>query len=150
ANERRPSCSASITCWASGLPLATTAVMASSVSLKLSLVNPASAASYCWAFALCAFASNTPATSKPRANTTAMMRSYDDIFNLFPTPAGKVEAAMIAASAFDTIRSQQCASAAALVGLGVPVSALVRHPIADQVLRALELLRPCVAGDEAR
>ena len=42
---RRPSCSAWITSMASGLPLAATAPIALSVSLKLSLVKPASAAS---------------------------------------------------------------------------------------------------------
>src|SRR3984957_16250813 len=39
---------------------------------------------------------------------------------------------------------------AALVGLGVVVAALLANPVADQVLGAIELLRPCIAGHEAR
>src|SRR2546421_269695 len=38
----------------------------------------------------------------------------------------------------------------ALVGLGVVVAALLADPVADQVLGAVELLRPCIAGNEAR
>src|SRR3954469_4996789 len=39
---------------------------------------------------------------------------------------------------------------AALVGLGVVVAALLADPVADQVLGAVELLRPCIAGHQAR
>ena len=38
----------------------------------------------------------------------------------------------------------------ALVGLGVVVAALLANPVADQVLGAFELLRPCIARDQAR
>src|SRR5436190_6682416 len=41
-------------------------------------------------------------------------------------------------------------SAAALIGLGVVVATLLPDPVADQVLGALELLRPGVARDETR
>ena len=44
-NSSRPSCSASISGAASGLPLVATAVTASAVSLKSSVVKPASASS---------------------------------------------------------------------------------------------------------
>src|SRR4030088_2617127 len=39
---------------------------------------------------------------------------------------------------------------AALVGLGVVVAALLANPVADQVLGAFQLLRPCIAGHQAR
>src|SRR3954471_10405452 len=47
-------------------------------------------------------------------------------------------------------RAASRAASAALVGLGVEVAALLADPVADQILGALELLRPGVAGDEAR
>src|SRR6266852_8311416 len=37
---------------------------------------------------------------------------------------------------------------AALVGLGVVVAALLADPVADQILGAVKLLRPCIAGDQ--
>src|SRR5579862_2613265 len=39
---------------------------------------------------------------------------------------------------------------AALVGLGVVVATLLANPVADQVLGAFELLRPCIACHQAR
>src|SRR3981081_4247085 len=39
---------------------------------------------------------------------------------------------------------------AALVGLGVVVAALLANPVADQVLGAFKLLRPGIAGNQAR
>src|SRR5206468_5388131 len=48
------------------------------------------------------------------------------------------------------IRSRSGALTAALVGLGVVVAALLADPVADQVLGALELLRPGVASDKTR
>src|SRR6202000_1416183 len=39
---------------------------------------------------------------------------------------------------------------AALVGLGVVVTALLANPVADQILGAIKLLRPCVAGHQTR
>src|SRR3954471_6647217 len=50
----------------------------------------------------------------------------------------------------DRSRAASRAASAALVGLGVEVAALLADPVADQILGALELLRPGVAGDEAR
>ena len=44
---------------------------------------------------------------------------------------------------------QRRISAPALVGLHIPIAALLVDPVADQVLRAIELLRPGVACDEA-
>src|SRR6186713_3604130 len=47
-----------------------------------------------------------------------------------------------------SVRSGSGARAEALVGLGVEVAALLADPVADQVLGAVELLRPGVAGNE--
>src|SRR4051812_7499533 len=76
-----------------------------------------------------------------------MMRSYDNISNYsqsrhwhggggWPPPPR------------EDIRTASGTSSAALVGLGVPVAALLADPGADQILRAVQFLRPCVAGDE--
>src|SRR5439155_220713 len=42
------------------------------------------------------------------------------------------------------------ALSAAFVGLGVVVAALLSDPVADQILGAFKLLRPCIAGNQAR
>src|SRR3984893_11698449 len=49
-----------------------------------------------------------------------------------------------------TLRSKSGALTAALVGLGIPVTAFLADPVADQVLGAIELLRPGIAGHQAR
>src|SRR4051794_12353690 len=76
-----------------------------------------------------------------------MMRSYDSIW-ISPNPG--IERRRRLAAASDDIRPDASASAAALVGLHIPVAALLVDPVADQIPRALELLRPGVARDETR
>ena len=71
----RPSCSAVITGAASALPLATTPLMPSIVSSKLSALKRDSASSYGPACAPAVRAASKPNTSTPIASTSAMKRS---------------------------------------------------------------------------
>src|SRR4051794_15279301 len=68
-----------------------------------------------------------------------------------PPPAAEGrEGFWIASLSLAMARVRSGALTAALVGLGVVVTALLADPVADQVLGALELLRPCIAGHQAR
>src|SRR6266567_6581143 len=51
---------------------------------------------------------------------------------------------------FLSVKARSGTLTAALVGLGVVVAALLANPVADQVLGALKLLRPSIAGNQAR
>src|SRR6185503_4081006 len=69
-------------------------------------------------------------------------------FRLFPIPAFESGGGGVAAASKPS-RTTSRPSASALVGLGVPIAALLVHPVTDQVLGTVELLRPCVARDKA-
>src|SRR5215471_6705918 len=127
---------------ASGLPDEATPAIASSVSEKSSVAN------------LPTESSNGPAragTAKTiRRTASAIARRRSETLASTGPPRQKVKKAATAAAFFIrcyfSVRSG--ARAEALVGLGVVVAALLADPVADQVLGAVQLLRPGVARHE--
>src|ERR1700676_2923531 len=131
---------------AAGLPLVAITPMASSVSENSSLAHLATASS------------NGPASTGStvaKISNTANGRARKPLKKLVSTgrPRQKqwgrrrISPPSPACSDF---KGGSGALTAALVGLGVVVAALLADPVADQVLGALELLRPCIAGNQAR
>src|SRR6266540_4205942 len=86
------------------------------------------------------------ATSKPSASTSATKRLITVGIRIFPA-FGLWGGGGAAASWLISERLR--ALPAALVGLGIVVSAFQLDPIGDQILRALELLGPGVTGHQA-
>src|SRR5262245_49364093 len=149
----RSSCSALMMGKASGFPDAATASMASAVSEKSSLANLATASSNAPAKAGAAKAtisSNEKAAARRRSRTCADTGLPRQEMWRRRRCRRPLRCRDYFAGAFQLRLSGSGALTAALVGLGVVVTALLADPVADQVLGALELLRPGVAGDEAR
>src|SRR4030088_2385768 len=129
--------------YASELPPVASTPMASSVSENSSFANLATASS------------NGP------ANTGSAVAKISNIANgsarrflkkLVSTgrPRPKKEGGGYRRLPWFVWTQESGALTAALVGLGVVVAALFANPVADQVLGAIKLLRPCIAGNQAR
>src|SRR5260221_2491413 len=154
----RPSPSALMMAKASGLPEVATTPTASSVSEKSSLANLATASS------------NGPAkagTAKAATSSSERQSARKRSRKLAGTVRPRRELGRrrqhTAFSFFLVSWKSSCRQlrrsggligsgtlTAALVGLGVVVAALLANPVADQVLGAVELLRPCIAGHQTR
>src|SRR6202011_3361668 len=131
---------------AAGLPLVAITPMASSVSENSSLANLATASS------------NGPASTGStvaKISNTANGRARKLLKKLVSTGRPRQKQwgrrrISPPSPACSDLKGGSGALTAALVGLGVVVAALLADPVADQVLGALELLRPCIAGHQAR
>src|SRR5882757_4869035 len=150
----RPSCSALMMAGPSGLPDEATSPIAASVSEKSSLANLATESSNGPADAgRTRQVSNRSERNSVRKRSrqwpnTSIPRQECERRRRVPPPSPVLESVCVV----DQVRSPlgSRALAAALVGLGVVVAALLADPVADQVLGAVELLRPGVAGHQAR
>src|SRR3954453_7054296 len=129
---------------ACGCPDVATAPMASSVSEKSSVANFPIASSNGPAKA-----GTTTTAANRNARTNARARSRKWISTGRPRQRKEKAATCRLLRVVRRGRGSGPLTAA-LVGLGVVVTALLADPVADQILGALELLRPCIAGDEAR
>src|SRR5882757_5849525 len=130
---------------ASALPDVASAPMASSVSEYASLANLATASSKGPARAECAKpASNKTASAIARRRSTAWLSTGR------PRRKWKKAATLAALFCRFFITRGSGTLTAALVGLGIVVAALLADPVADQVLGAVELFRPCIAGNQTR
>src|SRR6476469_2691955 len=131
---------------ASGLPLTATPLMAASVSPNESVANFVSASSNDCAIAGCAAAERQQITmkaiSRPRISPIWIPRQGKE--KAKREAKKKMEAAALSAAS-SLRRKLLCA---ALVGLGVVVAAFQLDPVADQILRSVELLGPGVAGHQ--
>src|ERR1700730_3271987 len=131
---------------AAGLPLVAITPMASSVSENSSLANLATASS------------NGPASTGStvaKISNTANGRARKLLKKLVSTGRPRQKqwgrrGSSRPSPACSDLKGGSGALTAALVGLGVVVAALLADPVADQVLGALEFLRPCIAGHQAR
>src|SRR3984893_10776369 len=131
---------------AAGLPLVAITPMASSVSENSSLANLATASS------------NGPASTGStvaKISNTANGRARKLLKKLVSTGRPRQKQwgrrrISPPSPACSDLKGGSGALTAALVGLGVVVAALLADPVADQVLGALQFLRPCIAGNQAR
>src|SRR3984885_4269500 len=119
--------------------------MASSVSEYSSLANLATASSKGPARA-----GYAKAASNRTASATARRRSTAWLSTGRPRQKWKKAAALAAFFCRFLVTRGSGTLTAALVGLGVVVAALLADPVADQVLGTIELLRPCIAGNQTR
>src|SRR3981189_2201674 len=129
--------------YASGLPPVASTPMASSVSENSSFANLATASSN-------GPADTGSAVAKISNIANGSARRFLKILVSTGRPRPKKEGGGYRRLPWFVWTQESGALTAALVGLGVVVAALLANPVADQVLGAFKLLRPCIAGNQAR